>query len=323
MSTLRLGTRMSMLALAQAGQVAAEVERVTGRPVVRVGIETEGDRLVDRPLASNTGPMAKGWFTAAIEDAIRAGRVEFAVHSLKDLPVAETPGLTLIIPKRADPADVLLLGAVEQGAGLPVDAARIAGQIGASSPRRLALLKRWLPQTAGAFLRGNVTTRITRLREGKYDGILLAASGLGRLAEGSAWAAANPALAEARAAGVRVLRVDTRLWPGAPGQGALALQVRSDDTATLDLLAPLEHAATRRAITLEREALAALGTGCAVPFGACVTGDAADSATFAVEVDGQMIVGECAATELASIVTNPDAIRAHALTGELTFEEMT
>lgn len=317
MSQLRLGTRMSVLALAQAGQVAAEVERVTGLPVVRVGIETEGDRLVDRPLASNTGPLAKGWFTGAIEDAIRSGKVDFAVHSLKDLPVAETPGLTLIIPERADAADVLLV----RGPHAP-GAHRITGQIGASSPRRLSLLKRWLPQTTGTFLRGNVTTRITRLREQKYDGILLAASGLGRLTRGSDWASASPALAEARADGIAVLRVGTRLWPGAPGQGALALQVRSDDTRTLDLLGPLEHAATRRAITLEREALAALGTGCAVPFGAYVSADDADLASFAVEIDGVMVVGECAASELARVVVDKQAILSHALEGELTLTEI-
>lgn len=294
--TLRLGTRTSVLALAQAGQVAALVERATGIAVERVGIETEGDRRVDRPLS--TGPIAKGWFTAAIEDALRAGTVDFAVHSLKDLPVQDAEGLTLVIPEREDPADVLLIQSAE-------DPARVVGSIGASSPRRLALVRRWWPEATGAFLRGNVTTRITRLREGQFDGILLAASGLSRLAEGSAWVPTSTAVADARDGGVQLYRIDTRAWPGAPGQGALALQCRSNDARTLGLLGVLEHAATRRAVTLERAALSALGTGCAVPFGACVSREDPSAASYAVEIDGQMVVGECAADDLARTVRDP------------------
>lgn len=308
---LKLGTRMSVLALAQAGQVAAAIERATGVPVERVGIETEGDRLVDQSLTdARQGPLTKGWFTGAIEDAIRAGRVDFAVHSLKDLPVADSVGLSLVIPKREDAADLLLARQAVQG----------AFAAGASSPRRIALLARWFPAAEGRFLRGNVTTRITRLREGKFDAILLAASGLRRLAEGSAWSPASSALADARADGVHVYRLPPRTWPGAPGQGALALQYRSDDLVTRDLLMALEHPATRRAIGLERDALAALGTGCALPFGAWVDGD---HASFAVEVDGRMVVGECSASDLPAIVGRRDAIVAHACNGELTLEEWT
>ena len=320
-SLLKLGTRMSVLALAQAGQVAAELERLTGVPVERVGIETEGDRMVDQSLTdSRQGPLAKGWFTGAIEDAIRAGRVDFAVHSLKDLPVADSEGLSIVIPRREDAADLLLS---RKAIGGPYAAGAFAAgafAAGASSPRRIALLARWFPAAEGRFLRGNVTTRITRLREGRFDAILLAASGMRRLAEGSAWAPANSSLADARADGVQVLRLPPRAWPGAPGQGALALQYRSDDIATRDLLMALEHAPTRRAVGLERDALSALGTGCALPFGAWVAGDLA---SFAVELDGRMVVGECSASDLPAIVGQRDAIMAHTFNGELTLEEWT
>ncbi len=310
--TLRLGTRTSVLALAQAGQVAARLERATGVTVERVGIETEGDRLVDVPLTDARAPLAKGWFTGAVEDAIRSGKVDFAVHSLKDLPVADSPGLTLVIPEREDPADVLLLRTGEgvHLAGGPNDP---RWTVGASSPRRMALLQRWLPSATGAFLRGNVTTRIARLREGRFDAILLAASGLRRLGEGSAWAPASSAIPDARADGVLPLRLHPRCWPGAPGQGALALQCRVDDGPTLDLLSALEHGPTRVAVGIERAALAALGTGCALPFGAWVDGD---EASFAVEVDGRMVVGGCAATELAAVVSSEDRVKAFAIEGE-------
>jgi len=231
-----------------------------GPDVERVRLQTAGDELVDAPLR---GPLAKGWFTAAIEDALRERRVDLAVHSLKDLPVADAPGLVLgAIVARGPVADLLLVrdeawdGAA---AGLPL---RPGSRVGLSSPRRQACLRTARPDCEAAFLRGNVTTRLERLGEGRYDAIVLAEAGVERLGEG-----------RRIPPGVRVARLDPGSWVPAPGQGALAVQCRADDHPVLARLAAIHDAPTAAAVAGERALLGRLGGGCSVPFGAWLEGD--------------------------------------------------
>lgn len=250
MRPIRLGTRRSALAWAQSGQVAARI----GPDVERVGVETEGDRLVDVPLR---GPLAKGFFTEALERGLREGTVDLAVHSLKDLPVADPEGLVIAaIPARASAADLLLIRPEAWDPGGPRLPMRPGGSVGASSPRRRALLRTLRPDLEPAFLRGNVTTRVERLREGRFDAIVLAEAGLGRLG------------VDLAATGFHVVRLRPEAWPPAPGQGALAIQCRAGDTALRERLGALHDPATAQAVDFERAWLQALGGGCQVPFGA-------------------------------------------------------
>lgn len=260
---LRLGTRKSALAWAQSGHVAAAI----GPDVERVGMVTAGDQIVDAPLR---GPLQKGWFTDELERALRAGEIDLAVHSLKDLPVQDPQGLTIgAIPKRAPASDLLLVReAAVAGGRFPV---RAGGKVGAAAHRRHALLRTLAPDVEVAWLRGNVTTRIHKLADGQYDAILLAEAGVRRLGD------------EGRIPdGVRVFRLLPQHWPPAPGQGALAVQCRADDAALLARLALLHDPATADAVHAERAWLTRLGGGCSVPFGAYSAGDWA----LGVERDG-------------------------------------
>lgn len=266
--TLRLGTRKSALALAQSGMMA----RAVGPDVELVGIVTSGDRIVDAPLR---GTLQKGFFTEELERALRDGDIDLAVHSLKDLPVADPAGLTLgAIPARASVADLLFVRAEKVADGpLPV----VPGaKVGASAPRRHALLRSIAPDVEIAWLRGNVTTRLEKLGRGEYDAILLAEAGVRRLGE---QAVVPP--------GVRVFRLKPDDWPPAPGQGALAIQCRADDARVLARLAPLHDAATSDAVHHERALLGRLGGGCAVPFGAWSRGE---QWTLGLERDGKFHV---------------------------------
>lgn len=251
--TLRLGTRKSDLALTQSGHVAATL----GPDVVLVGVTTEGDRLVDVPL---TGPLGKGFFTEALERGLLEGTIDLAVHSLKDLPIQDNDGLCVgAVPVRENPADLLVVrpGSVDEAApGLPL---RRGATVGATSERRQALLRALHPHVQPAFLRGNVPTRVTRLREGRFDAIVLAEAGVRRL---------GLDLSE-----FAVFRLRPFDWPPAAGQGALAIQCRADAAALLLRLAALHHAPTARQVAIERGWLAAMGGGCSVPFGAIVSGE--------------------------------------------------
>ncbi|MFZ5475997.1 MAG: hydroxymethylbilane synthase [Myxococcota bacterium] len=248
---MRLGTRKSELAMAQSGMVARSI----GPDVKLVGVTTEGDRLVDVPLR---GALQKGFFTHALEAGLVDGELDFAVHSLKDLPVEDRPGLTLgAIPERESPADVLIVRheVVDEAApGLPV---REGATIGAASERRQSLARTLRPDVKPEFLRGNVPTRVRRLAERKYDAILLAEAGLRRLG--------------VDLSAFRAYRLAPMHWPGAPGQGALALQCRAGDEAVLARLRVVHDEATARAVVTERRWLQVLGGGCAVPFGAVIT----------------------------------------------------
>lgn len=237
--TLRIGTRRSPLALAQATEVADRL-RATGVEAELVGMTTSGDRNT-----AVTGPAGlKGMFVAEIVRALREGEVDVAVHSAKDLPAEDEEGLVLaVVPPRASPLDVLVTrdGELRRGA-----------VVGTSSLRRRAQVLRWRPDVLLEDLRGNVDTRLRKLAEGEVDAAVLAAAGLTRLR-----------IVPEHAAPMSI----TEMLP-APGQGCLAIQARADDAETLSALAPLDHEESRMALTAERSLMLRLGGGCALPLGA-------------------------------------------------------
>ena len=250
MEAARIGTRGSALALWQAHLIRALLVRAW--PALTVEIEvmkTQGDVTLDSPLPQIGG---KGVFTAELEAALRSGAIDLAVHSLKDLPTEDSPGLIIgAIPERGDPRDAL----VSRGSHM-LDALPTGAAVGTSSLRRSAQLLVLRPDLRLLDIRGNVDTRIRKAldADGPYDAIVLALAGLerlGRAEEASQW-----------------LPLEVML--PAPGQGALAVQCR-DEQASRELLAPLSHRATTLAVTAERAFLAALGGGCAVPVAAHAT----------------------------------------------------
>jgi hydroxymethylbilane synthase len=241
--TIRIGTRGSPLALWQAHHVKARLEGL-GHAVEIVVITTTGDRVLDGRLEAVGG---KGAFLKEIEEAMLAGGIDLAVHSLKDVPTELPEGLSLCaILERADPRDALLSGGATL-AELPRGA-----RVGTTSLRRRALVSSLRPDVVLEDLRGNVDTRIGRLREGRFDAILLAMAGLTRLGR-------QGEVTEA---------LDPRAFVPAPGQGAIALECRDADAAVRAAVAPLDHPPTARAVATERTFLAALGGGCNVPLGA-------------------------------------------------------
>ncbi len=250
--TVRLGTRGSALARWQTDHVAALLK--AAHPDVHVGVEvitTQGDRVIDKPLAQVGG---KGVFTAELEAALRSGAIDFAVHSLKDLPTDSPDGLTIgAIPERANPSDVLVSRDGFTLVTLPQSAC-----VGTSSRRRAAQLLHLRPDLQILDIRGNVDTRIRKALDSGYEAILLAFAGLERLGRLEAIS--------------QQLSLDDML--PAPGQGALAVQCR-DEAASLDLLAPIRHAATTSAVTAERAFLAGLGGGCSLPIAAYAEVDGA------------------------------------------------
>jgi hydroxymethylbilane synthase len=244
---LRIGSRGSQLALWQANHIAALL-RGQGHSVDIEIIKTTGDRLQEITFAQ-VGAITgdKGMFTKEIEEALAAGRVDLAVHSLKDLPTEmPEPFALAATPERVDPRDVFVSPKFESLAALPQGA-----RVGTSSQRRRAQLKALRPDIVAVEFRGNVDTRLRKLAEGQVDAILLAAAGLDRL-EKSEW--------------VRE-RLEPKEFCPAAGQGALGIETRKADAATIAAVAFLDDAATRFAVTVERAALAALGGGCQVPIG--------------------------------------------------------
>jgi hydroxymethylbilane synthase len=240
---LRIGSRGSQLALWQANHIAGRL-RAHGHSAEIEIIKTTGDRLQEVTFAQ---VGSKGMFTKEIEDALAEGRVDLAVHSLKDLPTELPAGFVLAAtPTRVDPRDVLVSLKYADLAALPAGA-----KIGTSSQRRRAQLKELRPDVEAVEFRGNVDTRLRKLSEGQVEAILLAAAGLDRL-EKTEW--------------VRQ-RLEPRDFCPAAGQGSLGIETRLGDSETMAALAFLDDSATRYAVTAERAALAALGGGCQVPIG--------------------------------------------------------
>ena len=243
---LRLGTRTSRLATWQAEHVAHRLRQSwPGLRVDLVPFVTEGDRTLDRPLPEIGG---KGLFTIELEAALLDGRIDLAVHSLKDLPTDDPAGLTVgATTEREDPRDAWICPDGWALADLPPGAT-----VGTSSLRRGSQLLRQRPDLVIRSIRGNVETRIRKVHEEDYHAGVLALAGLSRLGiEGQAAA---------------VLDLDTML--PAPGQAALGVQVRSGDGGVRRLVGALDHAETRAAVTAERQFLAALGGGCSAPIAA-------------------------------------------------------
>src|ERR1035437_7050279 len=225
---LSIGSRGSQLALWQANHIAALL-RNEGHSVDIKIIKTTGDRLQEVTFAQ---VGSKGMFTKEIEEALADGRVDLAVHSLKDLPTELPEPFTLAAtPERVDPRDVFVSVNYENLAALPQGA-----RMGTSSQRRRAQLKAMRPDIQAQEFRGNVDTRLRKLAEGQVEAILLAAAGLDRL-EKTEW--------------VRE-RLEPQVFCPAAGQGALGIETRKDDAATIAAVAFLDHAATRFAVTAER-----------------------------------------------------------------------
>jgi hydroxymethylbilane synthase len=268
--TFTLGTRGSQLALWQANHVAGVLrDRWSGFQVRLREFVTTGDRTLDRPLPEIGG---KGLFTEELETALRAGEIDLVVHSLKDLPVEDAPGLVIsAIPQREDPRDVLI-------AARPLDLENLpqGARVGTSSLRRSAQLLAVRPDLTLLPVRGNVDTRIRKVLEGQYDAIILAAAGVTRLG-----------LTEH----VRQ-RLPFGLMLPAPGQGALAVQCRADDDLTRLLLAAIDDSATRQAVTAERAFLSGLGGGCSAPVAALgeVGGGVIHLIGLVASVDGSRLV---------------------------------
>ncbi len=252
---LRLGTRGSALALTQARGVAAEIETHLHRSVELVEVSTSGDQST-APLTSLGGT---GVFVGALREALLGGEVDVAVHSLKDLPTAATPGICLAaVPVREDARD-----AVVARDGLTLAELPAGSRVGTGSPRRAAQLNALGLGLEVVGVRGNVDTRVGKVAAGEYDAVVVARAGLARLGR-------LDAITES---------IDPLQMLPAPGQGALAIECRSDDVDLVAELAALDDPATRAAVTAERAVLATLEAGCSAPVGALaevVEGDDGD-----------------------------------------------
>jgi hydroxymethylbilane synthase len=238
---ITIGSRGSQLALWQARWVESQLTSL-GEPCRIEIIRTTGDRISDVPLAK---VGTKGLFTKEIEDALLAGAVDVAVHSLKDMPTDLPAGLTLqAIPEREDVYDAMV--------GRKLSELRAEAKVGTSSLRRAAQLRAARPDLAIDTIRGNLDTRLRKLDEGQFDAIVLAAAGLRRLG----WADRITEL------------LPEELMCPAVGQGALAIETRADNGPAARLVSKLDDPAARAAVTAERALLRSLGGGCQVPIGA-------------------------------------------------------
>jgi hydroxymethylbilane synthase len=281
---LRIGTRGSLLALKQSETMKAAIEALSSEVRVELNvIKTTGDKIVDVPLSKLGG---KGLFVKEIEDALLARSVDLAVHSMKDVP-SVLPGELIIamIPAREDPRDVLVTRHGSRLSDLPEGAV-----VGTSSLRRTAQLKKIRSDLRIENLRGNLDTRLRKLREGLYDAIVLAAAGLHRMG----W---NDCIS---------CYLEPEEFLPAIGQGALGIEVRRDDTEMLELLAPLHHPDTAVAVEAERSFLEKLEGGCQVPIGgyARVVGDRVELSGLVASLDGREIIRRTARgprTEAASL----------------------
>jgi hydroxymethylbilane synthase len=305
---LRLGTRGSQLALWQANAVAARIAEAGGPPCRIVVIKTTGDRLHDRPLSEAGG---KRLFVKEIEDALIAGDVDLAVHSSKDMPVVLPDGLTIAATlPREDPRDAIVLSetrlrpksgghdrvsAKTTSAANDGDEIRAAlGQspsIGTGSVRRVAQLTRLFPGARFAPIRGNLDTRLRKLDDGEHDALVLAAAGLRRLGFASRITWTLPA---------------ADCVP-APGQGIVAVEIRSDDEETRRVVSPITDAAALTALTAERAVVTGLGGGCQTPVGALaslVDSETIEIVAIVAALDGSRVIrasGRGRAAEAAAL----------------------
>jgi hydroxymethylbilane synthase len=242
--TLKLGSRRSPMAIAQSGDVARLITERTGMRVEIAGVTTLGD--VSREHLTQIG--GTGVFVSALRESLLRREVDFAVHSLKDLPTGAAPGIALAaIPPRDDPRDALVGRDGAKLADLPAGA-----RIGTGSPRRAAQLALLRGDVTCVPVRGNANTRLAKVRDGQLDAVVLAYAGLARIG--------------------RIDLVSEIFEPDdmvpAPGQGALAVECRAEDAELTELLAMIDHPASRAAVTAERSLLAALEAGCSAPVGA-------------------------------------------------------
>jgi len=265
---LTIGSRGSQLALWQAHWIQARLEKLGQESRIEI-IKTTGDKITDVAL-SQVG--SKGLFTKEIEEALLAGAIDLAVHSLKDMPTELPAGLTLAaIPEREDPRDALV------GRSLATLALLAPGaRVGTGSLRRSAQLRALRPDLQIEDIRGNVDTRLRKLDEGRYDAIVLASAGLRRLG----WENRITEL------------FDPCIMCPAVGQGALAVETRDDGGAAFQIAKRLEHAETRAAVTAERAVLASLGGGCQAPMGAhgTVRNEALHIDALIVSPDGRQLI---------------------------------
>jgi hydroxymethylbilane synthase len=242
---LRVGTRASLLARTQSGHVADALRAALGREVVLVDVSTEGD-VSSAPLTSFGGV---GVFVSALRDALLRGDVDVAVHSLKDLPTAPHPGVTIAaVPRREDPRDIVVARD-----GLTIGELPAGARVGTGSPRRAAQLHALGLGFDVVPIRGNVDTRIGKVASGEVDAVVLARAGVARLG---------------RLDEVTEVLDPLQMLP-APGQGALAVECRTEDAGLVaEVRAALDDGRTRAAVTAERAVLAALEAGCSAPVGA-------------------------------------------------------
>lgn len=269
-STLVLGTRGSKLALCQSEWFQAKVQEVA--PDVRVllkKIQTSGDKIVDVPLAKIGG---KGLFVKEIEDALLAGEIDFAVHSMKDVPAQLPEGLEILcIPQREDVRDAFISREGYSFQDLPFGAT-----IGTASLRRQAQLLQARPDLKITVLRGNLDTRLRKLKEGQFDAIVLAAAGLHRLGWSQAITEYLPSI----------------LSLPAIGQGALGIEGRTNDTFVQSVLSRLNHQPTHTTVTAERAFLRRLEGGCQVPIAAHATlsGEQLVLEGLVASIDGKTVI---------------------------------
>ena len=279
-AVLRVGTRGSPLALAQSGQTASRLEKA-GFAVELVVIRSSGDQMADVPLAQFGG---KGLFIKELEEALRTGRVDLAIHSMKDMPAELPSGFEFgAVPERADERDVLILdedARAGKRATLDGDAALEGlpegARIGTGSLRRRAQILARRPDLVMLPMRGNVDTRLEKLRNGEVDGLVLAAAGVDRLG-----------------LKIQTRAFDPKRFLPSPGQGALAVEVRSDDSVTREKLAILDDAPTNRACFAERAFLRELGASCVVPVAARAWSEEADATRiegFVASLDGATVL---------------------------------
>ncbi|MCC2641240.1 MAG: hemC [Nitrospira sp.] len=269
-STLILGTRGSKLAVQQSQWVQARLQELApGLEISLRRIQTSGDKILDVPLAKIGG---KGLFVKEIEDALLSREIDLAVHSMKDVPTALPEGLDIVcIPPREDPRDALIIRD-----GCRLDQLRQGARIGTSSLRRQTQLLHYRPDFTIEMLRGNLDTRLRKLREGQFDAIVLAAAGLKRLA----W---EHEITE---------YLPVYICLPAIAQGALGIEARSDDSRVRDILSRFEHPPTRITVTAERALLHRLEGGCQVPIAAhaVIEGDTLTLDGLVASVDGRRVL---------------------------------